>query len=1579
MSLPDSITTISQDAFSRCSRIKALSLGEGVQTLGSNAFYNCISLESIDIPGSIRDISSAFSGCRGLKSVTIGEGLSRIGDGMFSNCTSLKSIKMNDDLESIGRDAFQNCSSLTELYIPDGVKTITVFASLGPFYGCTGLKKISIGGLATIGNGMFHTGSQVLEELEIRGTVKHIGENAFNSDNPGISYRYNGYDSTSSSARLIVDEGVESIDRAAFTACRIFTEVKLPNSITTISQDAFTRCSRIQTLSLGKGVQNISSGAFYGCNSMHVYLPAGNQTALNYLLSNSIPYTIADSPSFMLTCDANGGIFENDSTQKSAEVGWMQEIDIKDEPQNADKLFSGWFYDEGCAQEAKAGRMPARDMTLYAGWDVNCYTVTLDQQGGTLLGGAPAVFKAVAGTDPAESIVPQRDGYCFTGWYMDGEGAIPFGGVMPQQDLSLYAGWAAESANADYTFADGKAKLIRYTVIEDESSRIYLPKTVNGMPLTSIGADAFFGEPITELYLPSNLQSLDEFAFRGMDALAAIHVSRDNDTFTSLDGVLYTKDTTTLILYPARASGWFHVPDAVQTIGSHAFENTQLQSVRLNRGLLHIGDSAFANTCIGSLALPESLLTIGPKSFKGCKSISCVIAGPSLTQVGNWAFSRCGSMLMLYGPQEDCAIKAYAQDNGLLYNYYRVNLVNGSSNSSQLAQVGSTLTLPTALDVGENMEFTGWYLDLAYTQPWQAENPMPAGELTLYGGRSAVFEYQTQSDAEGTQSIRLTRYLGAKQMVVVPESIGGIPVTQIATGCFNNSIIQLTIFSCVTIIEDGAVPFSVGLTIICSRGSAAEAYALANSISTGQPVYTLSFETNGGATIDDVSAPEGSVIPLPAPRRSGYDFAAWYWNAELDSAVVLDENGALVMPGKNTKIYASWTLVDEGAATLSVTYRQEADHIVITGVIEGTTVAIIPETIHGLPVTSIDNGAFEGTQSIQHIAVPDTVKTLSESAFRGCYELTAVQIGEGVEVIDADCFANCVKLKSLSLPASLKRIESRAFSGSGLTTLALGANVLWVASDALLNCDSLIAIEMSAENEYYASRNGILYDLVDAKLVRYPPARSSSAYVVEAGTYAIGACAFDGASNLKTVALPDTIWELGEGSFAGCSKLTALPDISSIFLNQIPDACFRGCCSFKTVNIPANIQKIGANAFAGCVSIERADIPETVVELGSMAFTTKGMMVYGVMGSAAERFCQANGILFADETTTVLPQAISMNSNALTLKRGEISYLCATLTPSEATINQVTWYSTNEKVATVTDEGKIRGIGGGVATVTAYTANGLSDICEVTVEVDAASIAVSPGTLAMFVGGNAQLNALVLPDSATNKSVEWRSDDESVAQVDEYGVVTAVDAGITNIEAVSHNGLVSVCRVEVYGYVQSIEIIPEDAQVHYAGDTLQLTARLEPEMVQDSGLSWHSSDPDTAAVNDQGLVTYLRSGYVSVYATANDRGVVQSSVALECKARQVILLPKALRTIEEGAFEEGSIEMVVLDSSAEKIGSRAFADCEQLYKIVIPQSVISIADDAFSGSFRITICAPENSYAITYAIDKGIPYKVENK
>ena len=196
------VTRIGSSAFSGCSRLTSINIGNSVTYIGMYAFKRCSRLTSFTIPNSVMYIGEeAFSDCSGLTSVTIPNNVTSIGNRAFLRCSGLISVTIGNNVTSIGGRAFSGCSGLTSITIPNSVTSIGEYT----FSGCSGLTSVTI-----------------------PNSVTRIGE-------------------------------------SAFFCCSGLTSITIPNSVTSIGDEAFAGCS-LTSITIPNSVTSIGDGAFYGCD-----------------------------------------------------------------------------------------------------------------------------------------------------------------------------------------------------------------------------------------------------------------------------------------------------------------------------------------------------------------------------------------------------------------------------------------------------------------------------------------------------------------------------------------------------------------------------------------------------------------------------------------------------------------------------------------------------------------------------------------------------------------------------------------------------------------------------------------------------------------------------------------------------------------------------------------------------------------------------------------------------------------------------------------------------------------------------------------------------------------------------------------------------------------------------------------------------------------------------------------------------------------------------------------------------------------------------------------------------------------
>lgn len=231
---------------------------------------------------------------------------------------------------------------------------------------------------------------------------------------------------------------------------------------------------------------------------------------------------------------------------------------------------------------------------------------------------------------------------------------------------------------------------------------------------------------------------------------------------------------------------------------------------------------------------------------------------------------------------------------------------------------------------------------------------------------------------------------------------------------------------------------------------------------------------------------------------------------------------------------------------------------------------------------------------------------------------------------------------------------------------------------------------------------------------------------------------------------------------------------------------------------------------------------------------------------------------FEAVTKPVSVSAISLNKTKDTIYAGSTDTLLATIIPSDASNENITWTTSNDKIATVNNKGKVTAVSAGTATITASTVDGNHTAnCIVTVSnASVQSISLNKNTDLIVIGSTDTLIAVTNPSYASNKNITWTSSDDKIATVDNAGKVTAVALGTTTITAASADGnYTDFCTVTVESLkIKSIDDINKDV---YEYDSYSLPDSIEVNMnngtKESKPVLWSSNLVDTSKT---GTVTY---------------------------------------------------------------------------------------------------------------------------
>lgn len=266
ITIPSSVNFIEEDVFSGCSSLTKVNITDiaawckirfyrwdsNPLDYAKNLYLNGNLLTNLTIPNSVTTISEyAFYSCKSIKSVTIPNSVTSIGGSAFKKSSSLTKIMIPDSVTSLGSSAFDNCSSLTEVSIGSGLTSISAYA----FQDCISLKNITIPyNITSIGGSAFE-GCSNLTNITIPDSVTSISSSAF--------------ENCSNLTNVTIGSEVTSIGQEAFKGCITLTGIIIPNSVTYVGSSVFENCSNLTSATIGNGVTSIGKGAFKGCSSLN--------------------------------------------------------------------------------------------------------------------------------------------------------------------------------------------------------------------------------------------------------------------------------------------------------------------------------------------------------------------------------------------------------------------------------------------------------------------------------------------------------------------------------------------------------------------------------------------------------------------------------------------------------------------------------------------------------------------------------------------------------------------------------------------------------------------------------------------------------------------------------------------------------------------------------------------------------------------------------------------------------------------------------------------------------------------------------------------------------------------------------------------------------------------------------------------------------------------------------------------------------------------------------------------------------------------------------------------------------------
>ena len=284
IAFPETITEIPNHCCNNCSEIVSIAIPESVTEIGEDAFRNCTKLETVLFPRNLKSIGNyAFKSCPALLELHLPDNLLSIGDGAFAFDTSLSEVVFPASLKRIGRLAFDSCSGLSHVVVPASVDTL----GSGAFIFCNQITNAGpigtdsayeFGWTESIPDYAFS--SSRLSEIIFPEGVKNIGNYTFHN--------------CGRLTEIVIPETVESIGEGAFMYCSELTGFIFPDRVTSIEESVLEHCANLLSVHIPENAESIGSDAFAYCTNLeHLRIPPNIKTTGRAIVAECTKLTTA--------------------------------------------------------------------------------------------------------------------------------------------------------------------------------------------------------------------------------------------------------------------------------------------------------------------------------------------------------------------------------------------------------------------------------------------------------------------------------------------------------------------------------------------------------------------------------------------------------------------------------------------------------------------------------------------------------------------------------------------------------------------------------------------------------------------------------------------------------------------------------------------------------------------------------------------------------------------------------------------------------------------------------------------------------------------------------------------------------------------------------------------------------------------------------------------------------------------------------------------------------------------------------------------------------------------------------------
>ena len=508
-----------------------------------------------------------------------------IGDEAFRDCTGLTSVTIPNSVTTIGDSAFRDCYDLTGVAIGNGVTTIGDSA----FRYCYGLTGVAIGkSVTTIGDSAFSRCSSM-------SAITVDAVNSFYSSVDGVLFN-------KSQTTLIQCPGAKA---GSYT---------IPSSVTSIGEYAFSDCSSLSAILVD------AVNSFY-CSVEGVLFNKSQTTLIKCPVFKTGGYVIPGS----VTSFGDRAFFRCNK---------LTSVTI---PSSVTSIGDEGFYSCTGLTSVMIGSSVTSIGDDAFSYCSSLTSLTIGSSVTSIGDSAFADCSSLTSVTIPSSVTSIGEAAFY--------GCTSLTGVIIPSSVTSIGDWTFSGCTSltSVTIPSSVTSIGDYAFEEcGRLTSVAIPDSV-----TTIGDEAFAGcIRLTSVTIPSSIASIGEAPFSRCSSLSTITVDDLNSFYSSVDGVLFNKDQTTLIQCPGGKAGSYTIPNSVTNIGSSAFAHcSSLTSVTIPNGVTTLGSWAFSGcSSLTSATIPSSVTSIGEEAFSNCVSLTSVTIPNGVNTIVGWAFSSCSSL-----------------------------------------------------------------------------------------------------------------------------------------------------------------------------------------------------------------------------------------------------------------------------------------------------------------------------------------------------------------------------------------------------------------------------------------------------------------------------------------------------------------------------------------------------------------------------------------------------------------------------------------------------------------------------------------------------------------------------------------------------------------------------------------------------------------------------------------------------------------------------------------------------------------------------------------------------------------------